>query len=549
MRGLAALSVLCFLLACTTGNLPTAGGSSTTDNPRTALVYGTALDTDSLPIVNATVRLRPVDYLPEVHSSGLAKKSVGTADLTTDDAGAFVIADVEPGAYRIEITDNRTTAVSLPCHVGSHDDSIYLGTHSLKPFARLHGSVVSDSAAFQMTAAVYGLERTAGVDPRTGAYSFTDLPEGAWSVRLESSSRDHGAGIIDAQPVPAGFSDTLQSIMLISFTEESYAAWPYSRTITLNTSPSGAAIHDDVYDFPLLVRLDATNFNFGTARPDGRDIRFARSDGTPLRYEIESWDYLDKRAEVWVLVDTVYADSAAQSITLFWGKPDALDFSNGSAVFDMSNGFIGVWHCADKGVAVNAVTGTYTRVGPGIFSRQGLVGNGLLFTTESEGITTDVTVHPYTMTLSAWCMSYVNAQYHSLLRKGANTSLSTGANNALTIGRTYDGAKQARWVTPRGTLPEQTPVFAAVTFTETDSQATVAASINGVQQQCADNGFTTGLLNRNAHPFLIGNGTAAERSWEGIIDEIRISTVIRSAAWIRLSYENQRNNGDFPTFR
>ncbi|MBD3322102.1 MAG: DUF2341 domain-containing protein [Chitinivibrionales bacterium] len=318
-------------------------------NPRTALVYGTVLDTDSIPAANATVRLRPVDYLAEAHQSGLVKKSVGIADPATDETGAFFIADVEPGSYTIEATDNKSVAARITCEVVPGEDTLDLGAYALAPFARLSGSVALDSGTGSMHAAIYGLERSVAVDSLTGAWSIDDLPQGAHTVRIASSSRDLGAAIIDAPPVAAGASDTLTAVRLLSYNGESYTQWAYSRTITINTSPTGADISEDVHRFPLLVRLDASNFGFSGARADGRDIRFAKPDGTPLRYEIEQWDPVAQQAAVWVLMDTVYADNATQSITMHWGKADAQDFSNGAVVFDTANGFMGVWHLDGRG--------------------------------------------------------------------------------------------------------------------------------------------------------------------------------------------------------
>lgn len=74
------------------------------DSPRTALVYGTALDTDSVPMANATVRLRPADYLAEASPRGLTKRTAAIKELTTDEFGQFFMDSIEPGIYVIEIT-------------------------------------------------------------------------------------------------------------------------------------------------------------------------------------------------------------------------------------------------------------------------------------------------------------------------------------------------------------------------------------------------------------------------------------------------------------
>jgi len=96
--------------------------------------------------------------------------------------------------------------------------------------------------------------------------------------------------------------------------------------------------------FPLLVRLDTTMINFNSAQSLGQDIRFSRADGTHFYYEKEKWDQANKNAVLWVLVDTILPSSSTQYITMYWGKSDAVDKSNSSAVFDTANSFVAAYH-------------------------------------------------------------------------------------------------------------------------------------------------------------------------------------------------------------
>ena len=102
-----------------------------------------------------------------------------------------------------------------------------------------------------------------------------------------------------------------------------------------------------MYNFPLLVRLDSTNFDF-TQAIDSSDVRFARADGTHLLYQKERWDSTNKVAELWVLVDTVRSGQSSQYITMYWGKNGVFSKSNPNRVFDTANGFAGVWHLANS---------------------------------------------------------------------------------------------------------------------------------------------------------------------------------------------------------
>ena len=52
-------------------------------------------------------------------------------------------------------------------------------------------------------------------------------------------------------------------------------SWQYRKKITIN----GGLIDADLTDFPVLVKLTSSNFEFSQARSDGYDIRFTKSDG------------------------------------------------------------------------------------------------------------------------------------------------------------------------------------------------------------------------------------------------------------------------------
>jgi hypothetical protein len=126
----------------------------------------------------------------------------------------------------------------------------------------------------------------------------------------------------------------------VSLTAAQYAAWSNSAVIRIS-GLSDYEIAGSVTDFPIVVRLDAGSFNFSEAKSGGEDVRFS-SGGTPLAYAVEIWDATAEMAAVWVMMPTIGQD--AQDITIHWGNTTAASESDGSAVFQTSNGFAGVWH-------------------------------------------------------------------------------------------------------------------------------------------------------------------------------------------------------------
>ena len=147
--------------------------------------------------------------------------------------------------------------------------------------------------------------------------------------------------------------------------QENYSTWTYSRNITLNTKPSGAALATPVTRFPVLVRL--THSNGGDvvyySKGRGADLRFTKADGTTrLPHQIDSWDSAGHAATVWVLLDTVKANDSTPSIRLFWNKAAVADSGNGGRVFDTANGYVDVWHLGntnDTATRPNAIPGRF----------------------------------------------------------------------------------------------------------------------------------------------------------------------------------------------
>ena len=58
-------------------------------------------------------------------------------------------------------------------------------------------------------------------------------------------------------------------------------AWTYRKQITIDTTPSGASVTAELRNFPVLIRLDSSSFNFEDAKQDGSDIRFYAADDKP----------------------------------------------------------------------------------------------------------------------------------------------------------------------------------------------------------------------------------------------------------------------------
>lgn len=111
--------------------------------------------------------------------------------------------------------------------------------------------------------------------------------------------------------------------------QNSQAAWydtsySYRTPISVNNSASAGSLTS----FPVLVKLESTNFDFTKVQSTGADIRFTDSDGvTLLDYDIEKWDATNKVAYLWVEIPTL-TNSSSYQIFIYYGNASASTAAN-----------------------------------------------------------------------------------------------------------------------------------------------------------------------------------------------------------------------------
>ena len=97
--------------------------------------------------------------------------------------------------------------------------------------------------------------------------------------------------------------------------------WTKRRAITLSGNTFVGAT--SLTDFPVLVTLNSSNFDYAAAKADGSDLRFFDADGTALAYDIEDWN-ASGNSYVWVKVPQVNT-TGTQQIQMYYGNLAAAD--------------------------------------------------------------------------------------------------------------------------------------------------------------------------------------------------------------------------------
>ncbi len=126
--------------------------------------------------------------------------------------------------------------------------------------------------------------------------------------------------------------------------------WPYREVITITNS-----LNVDLTDYAVKIKLDESHQDFwSNVKTDGADIRFIDSDNTTLlSYWIESFDYDNKEAIIWVKIPSIPA-SSSKTIYMYYGNSLATSLSNGNDTFlffdDFEDGDISDWTVYGNGV-------------------------------------------------------------------------------------------------------------------------------------------------------------------------------------------------------
>lgn len=308
-----------------------------------------------------------------------------------------------------------------------------------------------------------------------------------------------------------------------------YREWQHSGECWLLTTKEGADLPADavVIDFPVLVRLRRADLDFGQAQPHGEDLRFADTDDEPLAFQIEEWDAAAGIASVWVRVPRI-AGAARQRLRLFWGNPGARSESDGGKVFGARNGFISVLHMDEPR---RDAVGTLRPEDQGTHAVRGMVGTARHLDGHSGVFCGDqITAFPQgagDSSTEAWFRAEVPN----------TTVLAWGKEQRpgkvmMNLRSPPHMAIQCYFADVEGTRPVPMGHWVHVvhTYRRGDSRLYVDGVLDAAAPPILD----------IPRPVRFDIGGWHGHGFVGDIDEVRISTVARSPAWIRLQYENQK---------
>lgn len=535
-----AITLLCFLgalLRCSSQQVTGVGTGSET-------VIGQVIHPDGKPAGETVVILYPSDYDP-VNDSGF---SPGID--TTDNNGNYSILLRSP-----KITTYTLHAVNLSSQTRTIVADIKISDGE---------STFVDMAELRNTGSIKVLFTDSSVDQNGYVY----IPGTSYHSYIEN-----GCAIIDSVPAQiiqnvsykrneSGGSQSLSENVKVesqitTIIEDSRQM--YSRNIILNTSATGADISGMVTDFPVLLRLRASNFDFSKTKEDGSDLRFRKADGTILPFKIEIWDLVNSVADIWIKVDTVYGNNSTQFIAMYWGNTDADGGSNGAAVFDTASGYQGVWHLDDNDEQVMDATANKNhglKRGNQVRT-EGNVGFGQFF--NGAGDYSDMgnvcNTDTFSFTVSAWIKKHGENKIQTIMSKSKGGLPNSEYGWLLQLDP--DGALQIYLASDTGLWGDVGSFVLSSNIHIIDSSWHHVAAvidrtnndncrvyIDGADVSTLPSGGNIVNIARIMNPFSLRIGSEAdgEYQWEGGLDECWISYKAHSPEYIKLCFMNQKSN-------
>jgi hypothetical protein len=322
-----------------------------------------------------------------------------------------------------------------------------------------------------------------------------------------------------------------------------------TRTLTVDATRVTGGPH---IDFPLLVSLtlpDLAGVAAGgdVVDPAGNDIGFF-SGVTRLAHEIELYDSTIGTLVAWVRLPAL---AGGEVIELRYGDPAATtNRQDAPAVW--SGGYAGVWHLGanldDSRQGSPAANGGTTVVAGQIASARAFDGNNDSVDGGAGIAIANIFNGGGTVEVWLFANSGGEAGFGRILDKGQyaiGMCDGNGVNDSLLVGRTFS-VNATNWCTNTNTMPQNAWVHVAIVYDDTNTTNDPTVYIDGVVRAVGQLGNPQGAPRDDSGDSIqIGNRQQGDRAFDGNLDELRLSPVARSAAYVTTTLANQRDPGAF----
>ncbi|MDJ0893046.1 MAG: DUF2341 domain-containing protein, partial [Gammaproteobacteria bacterium] len=340
--------------------------------------------------------------------------------------------------------------------------------------------------------------------------------------------------------------------------------WAHRKAVTIDASQVSA----DHSEFPVLVRLSTDADLAAFAQADSDDILFTANDGTTkLAHEIEYFDAGTGELAAWVKTDLSGADDTR--LYLYFGNASVGNQQDPANVWDAN--FQGVWHLNDSptgalGEITDSTGGNDGTTHGGMNSVDlvtAKVGQGLDFDALDDHIlipdsaNLDGTSDAATFEVWAWFQDAADGNHQIILTNSnrfdsaPNDGYEWSLRDPDGVGGTRGdlffypwGGADPNFMLGPNPIMDQTWHHLAVTLDY--AAGDVAIYVDGVEISYTSNTLANWTSQANPADWLWGgNPDRSSRFFDGMMDEIRVSDVVRSQSWLQTTVNNQNNPSAF----
>jgi hypothetical protein len=318
-------------------------------------------------------------------------------------------------------------------------------------------------------------------------------------------------------------------------------SWPYRMKLTFNNSGQS----ETLTNFPVLVILSSSNFDYSDAKSDGTDLRFIDADcATELKYHFEDWN-TSGSSYVWVNVSSIDGSSSTDHIWMYYGYPSASDVKDAGGTYDPN--FLGVWHLNETGTGTryDSTSNNYDGTPENYDGDEATTGqiDGADNFNENHDVINASTMNPQSyddFTIEAWFQSNSDTVTDDAYM--FDHGIDEGVNPEITMGYTDDsghvgclylkvldmGSNSNRYYGTSNIVDQQLHYLVAVR-----DDGRIKLHVDGVMEtnDTDDDAGETLTIDAVRSPY-IGDFFDTSEFVNGILDEVRVSDKARSADWI-----------------
>lgn len=320
------------------------------------------------------------------------------------------------------------------------------------------------------------------------------------------------------------------------------SGFSYRKAITIDHTKIDA----DLTDYPTLVKLTSSNFDFAKAQTNGQDVRFTDSGGqTLLSYDREKHDAAGQEAIYWVKIPSV-SSSTDTVFYVYYGNISATDGEDQNNVWDAST--VMVQHLSEtSGTHFDATANGNNGTAQGgiVQGAAGQIDGADDFPGTNSyidcGNAASVQIAG-PITVSAWIKvdswvsqaGIVGKLIHAADREGF--ALRLHETNAgifdFSIGQNWGAWNRAISTTP---MSSGQWYYVVGTYDGT----TIRVYLNGTEEGTA--GYSGGIVDSQSNLLIGRKNVAYADAFDGMIDEARVYNSAKSAAWIKADYSSGSN--------